>query len=453
MLRDIDQLSERAATRLARFKTRVALVVSACVGVLCLLLSSSLRVYKRVHANITSTTDSHELKSFPDAIVTTRHESGEIGRGSRGYRGSRGSRGYRGSRGSRGRVVYDVDFRNGKRIRGCSRGTATQPFPEDVQTKTPSCQTSIWNTCTMTVLYNNKEYTVTKKLSSSCSGQTSGTFFYRKKDDSMSSTNTSGIARIALRTVALLSLYAFALSWWKLKYLTKTNPDGSYWCDTYELPEPVQKMFPLYSKRWEEAFLYDKAENVQGSVADANKAIADSMEGSGVVGQLIGGGARVAQHGARLKQYHSQFQMFHHDVAAGAQLMYRVRDGKEAMKNGSLERWLQSPVDYTTSKWWAFLRKRVLMVMATAIVLTSVIDTLIDQITDHTIASLVGSLCIALPISAQALTLHTYKMREAAQDVMKACVERNLLKEFGPSQLEDVFKSDWIKFDVLRIIL
>jgi hypothetical protein len=309
----------------------------------------------------------------------------------------------------------------------------------------------------MSVKYNGKKYNVTKNHSSTCDGTRKGTFFYHHKSDTLSSTDSSGYVRIGLRAVSLIALILALTNMWKLKYLRKTNPDGSYWCDTYKIPEPVRKAFPMYSDKWSEAFLYDKAEDVQGAAADVSGAVADST-GGGLLGNVVGITAKATEYTARAKQRHAQFKMFSHDTAAGAQLLYRVHDGIKATKEGTLKNWIENLNDYTSSKWWTFLRTRMLIVLVSAVVLTFVIDTIIDQVwtvssIEQKIGSLVGSLCIALLISTNMLTLHTYKTRESAQRLMTICAEQGLLGETTSQDLERIFQTEWTKLDILRIIL
>ena len=329
-----------------------------------------------------------------------------------------------------------------------------------------------------------------------------GILFINRMDSDKKKTDAVLYTRILLRSILVISCIVFTVNLCKLRYLNKTDSNQNYWCDTYEIPQPVKLAFPIYSERWQTAFEYQK----EGLVAEAAAGVARIFKTNG---WFFGTFATAVDATADLKRSYSKYQQFNYDVAAGAQLLYRVRDGMLAMKENNLDNWINANTDYTSSKWWAFLRTRISIVLVSTVALTFVMDTIIDQIwigerisieraeasceqnvhdrgvsllkgvgsqqaggcaargggppgiadsekQKQRIGSLLGSLCIAFVISTNMLTVHTYLTRKSAQEIMKAYVNKagysNRLKA-TLQDLEKTFNTDWTKFDIVRMVL
>jgi hypothetical protein len=96
-----------------------------------------------------------------------------------------------------------------------------------------------------------------------------------------------------------------------------------------------------------------------------------------------------------------------------------------------------------------FLRTCILIVLVSTVVLTFVIDTIIDKVRDSDSSEQkIGSLCIELPISTNMLS----KTRESAQTLLKTCATQDLLGNTTLQDLESIFQTEWKNLHIIRII-
>jgi hypothetical protein len=267
----------------------------------------------------------------------------------------------------------------------------------------------------MKVNYNDTIYTVKMPHNNVCNMQGKQLpFFYDARADKLWTWNI-GILRPILGWVSFFLSLLATEGGLKLYILLLTRPDGKYWAENYEIPEEIYETMPEYSKMWTEAFVWDRAENMQKTAANLARQTSD-LTGSPLAGKVLGGAGDLAAT-------HSSFMKTKTDLSLGTRLWRTATDGNE---------------EGAGTHWWAYLRRRMLIFVVTTVVTTFLVDTMLDNTYTtyknslvHRLATLVPSIIVGILVAQVVMVLDIARLRgKVVEDLIRKGADKTLRKRF-----------------------